>query len=431
MAHYLKYGNRELKVRLADEQIKSVIEANPVELSPGTSQEHIENALDNPIGTERIEHIVKPHDKICIIISDSTRSWQNPGMILGALLDRLGKTGVEDKNIVIISARGSHRAQTAEELRTLVTDEIYNRIRVIDHNCFDEENLTYLGTTRRGTKVKLNSIAVNSDHVILVGAVLHHFLAGFSGGRKSVIPGIAAYDTIQANHKLALLDGIGSGGNPHVKSGCLDENPVHLDMLEGALMLNPSFIINVVVDDNYKTLKAFAGDMVKAHAEACRLVDRMNTVDIPRLYPVVIASAGGYPKDINVYQPLKTLCHMLECTEPGGIMIMLSESREGFGSSETENMIKGYDNMVDREKALRESYSIGAHTGYLYADAALKHNFIYVTDLSPENFSKTRMHIVRTLDEALKLAAGMCGGDLCGDVCLIPNGSVTLPRLIK
>lgn len=431
MANYLKYGNDEFKVDLAEEQIKLVLEANPVQLPSSTPRELIQNALDNPIGAERIEDIVKPDEKICIIISDSTRSWQNPGMILTVLLDRLGTVGVRDEDIVIISARGSHRAQTADELRSLVTDTIYDRIKVVDHNCTDEKNLTYLGTTSRGTPVKLNAIAVNSDHVILIGAVLHHFLAGFSGGRKSIIPGIASSDTIQANHALALNKGIGSGGNPLVKSGRLEDNPLHLDMLEGALMLNPCFILNVVVDDDYKTLKAFAGDMVKAHAEACRLVDSMNSVAIDRRYPVVIASAGGYPKDMNVYQPLKTLCHMLECTEPGGIMIMLSESREGFGSTETEKQITDYDNMLDRENALRTNYSIGAHTGYLYADTAEKYTFIYVTDFGAESFSKTRMHIVRTLDEALELATSLCGGNFNGDVCLMPNGSVTLPRITK
>ncbi len=429
MAYYLKYGDREFRVNLPDDQIKLVLEPNPVELPRGTPSQLIESALDNPIGTDRIEDIVKPGEKICIIISDSTRSWQNPGMIAGVLLDRLGKIGIRDEDIIIISARGTHRAQSDDELRTLVTDKIYDRVKVVDHNSTDEDKLTYMGTTSRGTPVKLNSIATNSDRVILIGAVLHHFLAGFSGGRKSVIPGIAARETVQANHSLSLNMGLGSGGNPLVKSGSLEENPLQLDMLEGALMLNPCFIINVVVDDNYKTLKAFAGDMEKAHLEACRLVDKMNSVTIIRRYPVVIASAGGYPKDMNVYQPLKTLCHMLECIEPGGIMIMLSESREGFGSPETEKQITGYDNMLDREKALRESYSIGAHTGYLYADTAEKYTFIYVTDFRAESFAKTKMHIVRSLDEALKLAAELCGDKLKEDVLLMPNGSVTLPKL--
>jgi nickel-dependent lactate racemase len=350
-------------------------------------------------------------------------------MILGVLLERLNGAGIRDKDIVIISARGTHRAQTDDELRALVTDEIFSRVRVVDHDPSDESNLTYLGTTSRGTPVKLNSIAVESDHVILVGAVLHHFLAGFSGGRKSVIPGIASRETVQANHALSLNRGPGSGGNPYVKSGRLEDNPLHLDMVEGALMLGPCFIINIVADENYRFLKAFAGDLIKAHEEACRLVDRMNRVRIDRLYPVVIASAGGYPKDINVYQPLKTLCHMLECTEPGGVMIMLSESREGFGSPETEKQITGYDNMPDRESSLREKYSIGAHTGYLFADTAEKYTFIYVTDFGAENFSKTKMHIVRSLDEALDLAASLRGGKLTGDVLLMPNGSVTLPAL--
>ena len=429
MSYYLKYGDCELKVNLPDNQIKLVLEPNPVKLSSRTPRELIEDALDNPVGTDLIENIVKPGEKICIIISDSTRSWQNPGMILGVLLDRLDSIGVKDEDIIIISARGTHRSQTDSELRTLVTDKIYDRIRVLDHNSTDDDKLTYMGTTSRGTPVKLNSIAVNSHHVILIGAVLHHFLAGFSGGRKSVIPGIAARDTVQANHSLSLNNGLGSGVNSLVKSGSLEENPLQLDMIEGALMLDPCFIINVVVDDNYRTLKAFAGDMVKAHAAACRMVDEMNSVAIDRLYPVVIASAGGFPKDMNVYQPMKTLCHMLECTEPGGVMIMLSESREGFGSLETEKQIAGYDNMLDRENALRENYSIGAHTGFIYADTAEKFTFIYVTDFDKSNFSKTKMHIVSSLDEALELASNLTGGKLKGDVLLMPNGSVTLPRI--
>ncbi len=431
MAYYLKYGDRKFKVNLPDDQIKLVLEPNPVELPLDTPSELIESALDNPIGTDRIEEIVKPGEKVCIIISDSTRSWQNPGLIIGALLGRLGKIGIKDKDVIVISARGTHRSQTDDELRALVTDGIYNRIKVVDHNSTDEDNLTFMGTTSRGTPVKLNSIAVNSDRVILIGAVLHHFLAGFSGGRKSVVPGIAAKETAQTNHRLSLNGGLGSGGNSLVKSGSLENNPLQLDMLEGALMLNPCFIINVVVDDNYRTLKAFAGDMEKAHLEACRLVDKMNSVSIDRPYPIVIASAGGYPKDMNVYQPMKTLCHMLECIEAGGIMIMLSESREGFGSAETEKQITGYDNMLDREKALRECYSIGAHTGYLYADTAEKYTSIYVTDFGAENFSKTKMHIVRSLDEALKLAAKLCGDKLKEDVLLMPNGSVTLPKIAE
>ena len=132
MAYSLKYGNREFEVKLPDEQIKRVLEANPVQLSPDKPRELIENALDHPIGSDRIENIVKPGEKVCVIISDSTRSWQNPGLVLEVLLDRLSIAGVRDEDIIIISARGSHREQTAEELRFLVTEKIYNRIRIFD-----------------------------------------------------------------------------------------------------------------------------------------------------------------------------------------------------------------------------------------------------------------------------------------------------------
>ena len=175
MPHYLKYGDREFEVRLPDEQIKLVLEPNHIELLKRTPRELIEEALDNPIGARRIEETVKAGEKVCIVISDVTRSWQKPGMILGVLLERLNGAGIRDEDIVIISARGTHRAQTDDELRALVTDEIYSRIRVVDHDPSDESNLTYLGTTSRGTPVKLNSTAVDSDHVILIGGVLHHF----------------------------------------------------------------------------------------------------------------------------------------------------------------------------------------------------------------------------------------------------------------
>ena len=155
MPYYLKYGDRQFEVRLPDEQIKLVLEPNTVELPSRTPRELIEDALDNPIGTGRIEDMVKSGDKICIVISDKTRSWQNPGMILGVLLERLNGAGIRDKDIVIISARGTHRAQTDDELRALVTDEIFSRVRVVDHDPSDESNLTYLGTTSRGTPVKL------------------------------------------------------------------------------------------------------------------------------------------------------------------------------------------------------------------------------------------------------------------------------------
>lgn len=421
MPYSLKYGESLLKVNLPDEDIAYVVEPNKLPEPEKSEEELIEEALSSPIGTGTLESIVRPGETVCIAIGDSTRAWQRPAKLVKAVITRLNKTGVPDKDIFIVSGRGTHRAQSEAELRSLVSDEVFERVKVIDHDPHDPDKLKYLGTTSRGTEVRLNKYAAEADRLILIGSVLHHFLAGFSGGRKNLLPGIAAYETVQKNHALSLSP---SGGfDPEVRSGNTKNNPVHEDMCEAAGFLRPCFILNTVADEHYRVVKAFAGDVFLAHEEACRLVDKMNRVKIPFRCPVVIASAGGYPKDLNVYQPLKTLCHMVNCAAEGGTVIMLSESREGFGSPDTEEQIKNYDTMEAREKALRARYSIGGATGYLYADTAEKFRFIYVTGLPKEEFSRTKMEIVSSLDEALSLL----GEVKPNSVCLMTNGSVTLP----
>ena len=421
MQHVLHYGETSFPVELPERKIGFVVE--PRGGFPSRSiADAVEEALDHPIGTGPLETVVHPGETVCVVISDGTRAWQKPAEVLRALLPRLFKAGIRPQDVLVLSARGTHRRQSEEELRSLVGPENYDLVRVADHEPLDPSALAYVGTTSRGTPVWLNSAAVNADRVILTGSVVHHFLAGFSGGRKSVVPGIASVETVQKNHSLSLAD---EGFDPTVRSGNLRGNPVHLDMLEAASFLKADFLVNTVLDDKYDAVRAFAGDPVLAHEQACELVDRMNRVRIPRRYPVVIASAGGYPKDLNVYQPLKTLCHMVACAEPGGTMIMLSESREGFGSPDTEEQITRYTNMADRAAALRAHYTIGGATGYLYADAAEKYNFIYVTAFGAEHFANTKMRIVRTLREALKLVPDIPDGG----VCLLPAGSITLPEV--
>jgi len=423
MSHFLAYGDGAFEVRLPEEKIGFVIEPNPVQPPELSAAALINASLDAPVGTRRIEQIVQPGEKVCVVISDGTRSWQRPDIILKELFARLNTAGIPDRDIFILSARGTHRPQSDDELRKLVSPEIYDRAAFVrDHDPMDDGNLSYLGTTSRGTPVYINSLAVQADRVILIGSVLHHFLAGFSGGRKSVVPGIAGYATVQANHSLSLAPE--GGFLAGVRSGNTADNPVHEDMCEAAQLFAPDFIINTVVDEGYRLLKVFSGDIMLAHEAACCMVDQMNAVTIPQRYDVVIASAGGYPKDINVYQPLKTLCHMTECVRPGGTMIMLSESREGFGSADAEAQMKDYDTMQAREQALRAHYTIGGATGYLYADAAEKYRFIYVTKLPTAEFAHTKIQIVPDLDSALALVGEI--GD--GSAVLMPNGSVTLPR---
>ena len=314
MTEPMKYGQTEFEVHLPPELIAAELEPNQVDLPQRTTAEHIRWALDHPIDSAPLKELVKAGDKVCVVISDVTRRWQAPDTYLPILIGELEAAGVRDEDILILSATGTHRRQTEEEHIGLVTKPVYDRIRVEDHVCTDQDNLAYVGTTSRGTPVWLDKRALACDKIILTGGVVYHFMAGFGGGRKSILPGIAGRETIMKNHNLALNPGIGSGSNPNVRSANMNAaNPVHADMMEACSMVRPTFLLNVVVNDEQEIIAAFAGNWVTAHRAACDLVDRMYGVPVKEKTPLVIASAGGYPKDLNFYQTIKTLSNA-----PGG-----------------------------------------------------------------------------------------------------------------
>ena len=457
MTEPMKYGQTEFEVHLPPELIAAELEPNQVDLPQRTTAEHIRWALDHPIDSAPLKELVKAGDKVCVIISDVTRRWQAPDTYLPILIGELEAAGVRDEDILILSATGTHRRQTEEEHIGLVTKPVYDRIRVEDHVCTDQDNLAYVGTTSRGTPVWLDKRALACDKIILTGGVVYHFMAGFGGGRKSILPrirgrgtikrdhhpaldpgfgggrksilpGIAGRETIMKNHNLALNPGIGSGSNPAVRSANMNAaNPVHADMMEACSMVRPTFLLNVVVNDEQEIIAAFAGNWVTAHRAACDLVDRMYGVPVKEKTPLVIASAGGYPKDLNFYQTIKTLSNALEVVADGGTLILVTKSEEGFGSEDTQRQIAGFATMEEREKDLRENFSIGAFIGYLFAESAEKYHMIAVTDMAQEDFGTARIHVVKTLDEALELSRRLNGGrDL--RATLLPHGANTLPK---
>ena len=427
--HYMKYGDKEFSVELGSGLIAAELHSNTVALPQKSALEHINEALDNPIGSPRLEEMLKPGQTVCIVVPDSTRLWQSPNVYVPAVVARLNKCGIRDADIRILTATGSHRPMSREEHIAIVSEDIYNRIGVVDHKCRESADMVKAGVTSHGTEVWFNRHAMECDHIILTGGVVYHFLAGYGGGPKYLLPGIASYETIQRHHNLALNKGFGSGSNAAVRSANMENSNIfHTDLEEAALLAKPSFLLNVVVDDNYNIIKAVAGDMVQAHREACSLVDAIDGVNVAERTPLVIASAGGAPKDINFYQTIKTLANALAVVSEGGTIIILSACTEGFGSPDTERQIRDFDTMEAREKDLRENFSIGSYVGFLFAESAEKHNLIMVCSMAAADFAKTRIHTVTTLDDALALARKLNGGkDM--RATLLPHGANTLPKL--
>lgn len=422
----LKYGDSKMKLEYEEKNLIKVLDSNPL-ADQRTEEQIIQDALANPIASARLKELVRAGQSVCIVIPDSTRLWQKSGLYLPFIVDELTEAGVKDEDILFLSATGTHRRQSQEEHDALLGPKLAGRFKVVDHDSLDEDNMVYLGTTTYGTPVKVNRMALDCDHIILAGGIVYHFLAGFAGGRKYVLPGISSYETVMKNHALSLSENFGGGTDPRVRSGNLGDNPIHLDMQEAASFVRPTFIFNVIMGATGNIAAAVAGNYIMAHAEGCKMVDAIDGSPITDQADLVVATAGGFPKDINLYQTVKTVINTREAAKRGGSIIILSECRDGVGGNEdVQKMILGYDSMEAREKALRDDYSISKFVAYYLCETAVLFDLILVTSIDPELLKKANIKAASTLDEALEMVYKKNGKDL--SLYVMPHGANTLPK---
>jgi len=425
----MKYGQGVIKAFIEEKNLLKVIESNAFKKDK-TEDEIISEALYNPIDSNRLKDIVHKGETVCIIISDVTRSWQKPHKFLYKIVEELNAGGVRDEDIIFLSAQGTHRKHTRKEHEILLGEKLSKRFEVYDHDCFDEEGMVYLGDTSYGTPVIVNKKAVLCDHIVITGAIIYHFLVGWSGGKKSILPGISSFKSISANHSLSLNEGLGSGTRDVVCSGNIIENPVHDDMMQAAAMVKPTFMFNVVMGPDGNIAGAVSGNYITAHEAGRKLVDSIDGVNIKKKSDIVIASAGGAPKDINLYQSIKTLINAKEAVVDGGTIIVLAECSEGIGEiKDIKDMILNFDNMLDREKDLRENYTISKFVGYFFCETGEKYKLILVSEINPILLKNTKIILTKTLEDALKIAYNGENKNLT--VNLMPHGATTLPKLVK
>lgn len=421
----LKYGKSNINVSIDENNLIDVIKGNELKVDKSEDQ-IIQEALCNPIDSPRLKEIVNEGEKICIVIPDLTRVWQKTHIYLHKIVDELKAGGVKDEDILFISAVGSHRKQTKEEHDILLGEKLAGKYEVIDHDCYDADNLVYLGKTTYGNPVSVNKRALDCDHIIMAGGIVYHFLAGFGGGRKYVLPGISSYNTIMKNHALSLADKLGEGKNEDAKSGKLNGNPIHEDMIQAAAFIRPTFIFNVITNDG-KIVSAVSGNYVTAHLAGCKIVEEIDSVVIKEKADLVIGTAGGFPKDINFYQSIKTILNTREAVKEGGTIIIVSECSEGLGGNEdVQNILLNFNNIIDREKELRREYSISKDVGYIFCETANKFDVIFVSELDPELLKKANIKVVKTLDEALEITYNEKGNNL--KTYVMPYAANTFPR---
>ncbi len=414
---WLPYGKTEVVARIQAENLLKVVKTTG---SPGVKDSNAEimRALDNPLESKSLEDIVGSGDKVAIVVDDATRATPNRSM-LHPILDKLNLSGVNDKDVSIIIGRGSHRPTKPNEFSALIGEDVKDKVKVVDHDC-DANNLVEVGETSRGTKVLLNRTFMEADVKILTGDVGFHYYAGYSGGRKSILPAISGRNTIQHNHAFLL--------HPQSKTGNLDGNPVHLDMQEAAHMANVDFTLNVVLNSEKKIVKAFAGDLDRVFMQGVKLVDKMYKIPVEKPADIVLTSPGGYPLDIDLYQSYKAVDSALGVVKEGGVIILVAECPEGHGNQVFYKWMKEYKNIENVERKLKRKFLLGAHKAY-YLFKALKNVKIFLVSTMPSFYTENifRLRAANSVNLALQSAIKITGKN--SKVLVLPHGSSTFPVL--
>ncbi|MCL1992162.1 MAG: nickel-dependent lactate racemase [Spirochaetes bacterium] len=410
-----KYGHGSVKFAVPSGKILGEVKIKEAPVIQDV-EKAVLDAVRNPIDSPALKDIVKPGQKIVFIVNDPTRV-ANSHVFMPLLLKEVNDAGVKDGDISIIFALGAHRQMTQQEMTEEVGEDVAKRITMINADCHDQSQFKYFGETSRGTPVWFHNIVAAADHVIATGSVVHHFFAGFGGGRKAVFPGVSFYETIRKNHSMIF--------DPNAVIGKLAGNPIYEDQMEGVKMQPPSFLINVVLNEEKEFLKVFAGDYVKAHLEACKFVDEVYGAPIEKEADLVIATCGGYPKDINVYQLQKTMDNAWCAVRQGGVVIILGECVEGSGSATYEKLMRENDTPEKVEATVKADFQIGAHKAYAVTRLMKKAEFILVSALD-ESMAKTLLFTpAPSVEAAIEMAYKKLGAD--PSIILMPQGSLTVP----
>ncbi len=416
----LKYGRGTVSLDLSGAESVSFLHGNDMPAIDDLPAA-FRRAVEEDCAGAPLKARVRPGDPITIILSDITRFWMRQDRICELLVKYLESVcGVAPEDVVVLIALGTHRPMTESELETLASPYVYARCRVVNHDC-DAEDLADVGVTRYGNRVEVNPLAVGRK-VITVGGAVHHLMAGYGGGRKSILPGICSRATIRRNHSMAL-DPDAPRSSPRVGSGRLTGNPIHEDMDDAAALVNPVFGVNIVVNARSEHAGLFCGDFREAWKASCAFCQRVYGREIDQEADVVICSCGGFPKDLNLYQGVKSLLNGVNALRPGGTFVFLCACPEGGGAPDFFDWTKPLS-QGRLDAALRENFTIAGYIFYASCEAiARAGRFLMLSEIDPEQVKDMGIESHRSLEGL------MDGLDLAGKrVTVIPHGGYVLPQ---
>ncbi len=408
----LGIGTRTQSVEIPDQNLQEILLPNQVEIGLRGEAE-VRRALQEPIGTPLLRNMAKPGQKIVIITSDVTRPCPSY-IILPPLLEELAAAGVKDEDITIVIALGSHRKQTEEEKKKLVGEAVYDRIAVVDSNA---EGYVHMGETAIGTPIDISTPVAEADFKICLGNIEYHYFAGYSGGAKAIMPGVSTRAAIQSNHSMMVRD--------EACAGKIAGNPIREDIEAAAAIVGVDFILNVVLDEHKKIVKAVAGDLTKAHREGVKFLDSLYQKKIAKEADIVIASQGGAPKDLNLYQTQKALNNAKAAVRQGGVIILVGSCKEGLGEGCFEEWMLKAEEPEDLIRWIRQEFKLGGHKAAAIALTMQKADIYLVSDMAPDFVRSIFMTPFATVQDAFDAAMKKMGEN--ASVIVMPYGGSTLP----
>lgn len=413
----LPYHKTFLDVNIPDENFLGILTSKADEYKQSLPQDEIvRNALSNPIGSPTLEELVKGKKEVLIITSDHTRPVPSK-ITMPILLDTIRRAN-PNIDIKIMIATGFHRPTTKEEMINKFGEEIVKKETIINHMAFDNDQLEYVGLLPSGGRLYLNKMVCKSELVISEGFIEPHFFAGFSGGRKSILPGVAGATSVMENHCAKFI------ASPYARTGNLENNPIHKDMLFAAKAANLAFILNVVIDKDKKIINAFSGDSILAHEEGCKFVKQLSSVKA-KPADIVISTNGGYPLDQNLYQSVKGMTAAEATCCENGVIIMVAACNDGHGGESFYNNMKSAKSpreVLDRlAKVSPEDTAPDQWEFQILSRILDKHTVIFVTDIcDPKIIEDCHMIHAYTVEDAIKQALKLKGNN--AKITVIPDG---------
>jgi len=420
----LNYGKDELEIEVDEKNLLDVATSKPVSAIADPAQE-LSRSLREPTASLPLKDKISGKNKICIVISDITRAVPTK-LILEVLLEELSSYGIGKESITILIATGLHRPNEGKELEEFVGKEITKNYRIVNHNARDRDSCREIGKTGRGTPIILDKIYLDSDFKILTGLIEPHFMAGFSGGRKSICPGISYMDMFKHFHGPDILE------SPNASNAVLKGNPFHEESTEIAKKAGVDFIINVTINKNKEITGVFSGDLEEAHRRGAEFCLNSSRYTVNSEADIVITSGGGLPLDATLYQAVKGMVGAIPAVKNGGMIIIASQCIEEVGSSEFVELItqerdpnKFIEKIYDKnyfkidQWELEELYKARRKAEiYLYSEYIDKNKY---------DIPASTLKIVGSIQEAVSIGLQKYGQD--AKITVIPEGPYVIPIL--